>query len=148
MCKKRYHCAAFADDGGRPGLSLFEVVVACTLLTSVLSLSLSLLIREGRLLTAERNYRLALDEVSNQLDRLTGLPTNELPRALKRLTVSPFTAARLPGANLVGEMTPADIGHRVTLRLTYGEPHAQTVSMSSWSFSLRSGTGDQPTRGR
>ncbi len=83
----------------RCAVTSFEVLVAFTLLCSVLGLSTSLIIRHGRLLTAQREYRLATDEVCNQLDRLTGLPADDLPQAVKQLAVSPFTAARLPGAS-------------------------------------------------
>src|SRR5882672_4071612 len=90
----------------RCGSTSYEVLVAFTLLTTLLSLSLSSMVRHGRLLTSEQNYRLALDELSNQLDRLTALPGNELPLAVKELKLTPFTAERLSDAKLVGEIAP------------------------------------------
>lgn len=127
----------------RFGSTSYEVLVAFTLLTTLLSLSLSSLVRHGRLLTSEQNYRLALDELSNQLDRLTALRGNELSLAVKDLQLTPFTAERLSDVKLVGEVAPADIGQRVTLRLTSRDPNGLKVSMAGWVFRLRSLTGAQ-----
>ena len=76
---------------------LLEVIVALTLLVTVLSLSMSLIVRHGRLLIAQRHYRQALDELSNQMDRVTALPADDVPQTLKQLSLSEFAAARLHG---------------------------------------------------
>lgn len=117
-----------------PATSSLEVLVALTLLTSVLACSVPLVVRHGRLLAAHRDYRLALDELSNQLDRLTALPEDQLPAALNQLAPSPFAAERLPGAELRGQLEPADIGQRLVLRLSWDEPQrrAAPVSMAAW----------------
>jgi hypothetical protein len=127
----------------RCGSTSYEVLVAFTLLTTLLSLSLSSMVRHGRLLTSEQSYRLALDELSNQLDRLTALPSNELSQAVKELQLTPFTAQRLSDAKLVGEIAPTDIGQRVTLRLTSRDPNGLKVSMAGWMFLSRSLSGGQ-----
>ncbi len=127
----------------RCGSTSYEVLVAFALLTTLLSLSLSSMVRHGRLLTSEQNYRLALDELSNQLDRLTALPGNELSLAVKELQLTPFTAERLSDVKLVGEVAPADIGQRVILRLTSRDPNGLKVSMAGWVFHSRSLTGAQ-----
>ena len=88
-------------------------------------------------------YRLALDELSNQLDRLTSLPGDELSLAVKELQLTPFTAERLSDAKLVGEIAPTDVGQRVTLRLTSRDPNGLKVSMAGWMFHSRSLSGGQ-----
>jgi hypothetical protein len=98
----------------------------------VLSLSVSLIVRHGHLLVAQRHYRQALDELSNQLDRLTGQPADDIARIVKQLSVSPFAASRLSAAKLSAELKPADIGQRVTLHMTWNEAHEQSVSMTGW----------------
>src|SRR2546423_14987771 len=84
----------------RLATSTLEVLVSLTLLMSVLSVSLPLIVRHGHLLMVQQHYRLALDELSNQLDRLTGMPAADVPQALKQLSGSPFTAARLGAPHL------------------------------------------------
>ena len=87
-----------------------DLLVAFTLLVTVISVATPLVVRHGRLLKSHRNYRLALDELSNQLDRLTALPLDELPGAIEQLTPSPFLTERLPGARLSGELQPVESG--------------------------------------
>jgi hypothetical protein len=132
----------------RHGISSMEALIALMLLSSMLSVSLSLIVRHGRLLAAERNYRLALDELSNQLERLTALPASDLADAMKQLKMSPFTAERLPDAELVGELAAADNGQRVRLRITSNKPSEPAVSMSGWAFNARPSLSATNARGR
>ncbi len=81
---------------------------------------------------SQRHYRQALDELSNQMDRVTALPPSEVPQALQELKASEFVALRLPAAGLTGEATPTDIGQRIVLRLTWSERQEQTVAMAGW----------------
>jgi hypothetical protein len=121
----------------RLAVSALEVLVSLTLLTTVLSVSLPLIVRHGHLLKAQQHYRLALDELSNQLDRLTGIPAEDVPQALKQLTLSSFTAARLVGAKLTTELKPADIGQSVTVRLTWHDSQEQSATMTGWVLPSR-----------
>src|SRR3954465_14988192 len=90
----------------RRAASTLEVIVALTLLLSVLSLSVSLIMRHGHLLTAQRHYRQALDELSNQMDGRAALPADEVPQAVKQLSLSQFAAARLSAAKLSADLKP------------------------------------------
>jgi hypothetical protein len=116
------------------GTTSLEIVVALTLLCGLLSFSTSLLVTHGRLLTAQRHYRLALDEVSNQLERLAALPDDELASALDKLVPSAFAAARLPGAELSGRLDAIDRGRRLTLRLSWDEAERRKapVALAAW----------------
>jgi len=128
----------------RRGVTSLEVIVAFTLLSGVLAVSTTLVVRHGRLLAEQRDYRLALDEVSNQLDRLAALPEEELSEAMEQLSPSPFTASRLPGAKLSGELEAAEMGQRITLRLVWDEPQRDTapVSLAAWIFPQSDNRGD------
>jgi len=113
-------------------MSTLEVLVALTLLMSVMSFSLTLIVRHSRLLVAQRHYRIALDELSNQLDRLTALPGDKVPQAVNQLSLSSFATERLPAAKLTAELKPADIGQRVLLHLTWNESYEESASMAGW----------------
>lgn len=128
-----FHKPTFAR---RAGASNLEVLVAFSLLSTVLAVATPLVIRHNRLLTAHRDYQLALDEVSNQLERLSALPPGELPEAIEKLTPSEFAAGHLPGAQLTGELAAADPGQRLTLRLTWDEPQRKVapVTLAAWIF--------------
>ncbi len=129
---------------------MIELIVAFSLLATVLSLAASLVVRHDRLLTSHRHYRLALDELSNQLDRLTALSDTERTAALEQLSPSPFAQARLPGVELQYELRPLDIGERLTLRVLWDEPQrrAAPVSMAAWIHPAPRRSDDQATEDR
>ena len=118
----------------RRGSNSLEAIVSFTLLSSVLTFATPLVVKHSRLLVAQRDYRLALDEVSNHLERLSILPADELASALAQLKPSELVAAKLPGVELRGELDSADIGRRLTLRLSWdgaqGSP--ATISLATW----------------
>ena len=118
------------------GTSMLEVLVSLTLISTVISASTTLIVRNGRMLTSQRDYRLALDELSNQLDRITSLSQADRVKALEQLTPSGFTAERLPGAKLTGELSEAEPGQRLILRLQWNEPQREKapVAMAAWIF--------------
>jgi len=118
----------------RPGTSTLEVIVAFTLLSGVLAALAPLVVKHRRLLTAQRDYRLALDEISNHLERLTALPDGELSAALQQLKPSAFAATKLPGAELRGEVESIDFGQRLRLELMWDEPlrRGAPVSLAAW----------------
>ena len=118
----------------RRATTALEVVIAFTLLAATISLATPLVVAHNRLLMAQRHYRLALDELSNQIERLTGLPQAELPPAVESLAPSPFAAEHLPGAALRGQLAETDRGRRVTLEITWTEPNRQAapLRMTAW----------------
>lgn len=118
---------------------MLEVIVSLTLLMSVLSVALPLMFRHGHLLVAQRHYRQALDELSNQLDRLTSLSDADLDKALKQLSPSPFVVARLSNVKLRGASKPDDGARRVTLQLSWNDPREERVTMTGWVFPLKDG---------
>lgn len=118
----------------RSGSTALEAIVAFTLLSAALTFATPLVVQHSRLLKAQRDYRLGLDEVSNQIERLSLSPTDELSGALSQLTPSDLIAAKLPGAELRGKLDDSDIGRRLTLYLSWPAPQGgpTTVSLSTW----------------
>ena len=118
----------------RRGTTSLEVIVAFTLLSGVMAFAVPLVVAHGRLLKAQRNYRIALDELSNQLDRAGTLPAVELPAAIENLSPSAHAAQRLPGARLRGELAESQFGRRLTLEITWDEPnrHTAPIRLTGW----------------
>lgn len=116
------------------GASSLEVIVAFTLLSSVLALAAPLIVAHNRLLVVQRHYRVALAEISNQMERLSLLSATELPAAVEKLTPSEFAQERLPGAMLRGELSESSLGQRVSLELTWDETNRQAapVRLTTW----------------
>jgi hypothetical protein len=130
----------------RRGTGMLDLFVSFTLLVTLISVATPLVVRHGRLLKSHRDYRLALDELSNQMERLAGLNADQLPRAVKQLTPSAFVAERLSGAELMGELEPADLGSRITLKLTWNETgrHNAPVTLAAWVIPAPRQPGSEP----
>jgi hypothetical protein len=122
----------------RRGTSSIDLLVSFTLLMALMTVSTPLAVQHGRLLKSQRNYRLALDELSNQMDRLTALPMDELGRAMEQLSPSQFLAERLSGVKLSGEQQPGEPGTRITLKLSWNdmERHRAPVTLTGWAIPL------------
>ena len=131
------------SEDRRRGISSVEIIVAFTLLSGVLAASASLMVKHGRQLQAQRHYRLGLDELSNQIERISALPGDERQQAVENLEPSEFAVQHLPGAKLNGELQPADVGQRLVLRLTWDEPQRQEapLTLAAWIFP---DTADRP----
>jgi hypothetical protein len=106
----------------RRGLTLTEILVSGTLLVTALATVLPVTVRNQRLQTQALHYRVALDELSNQLDRLTTLSPTDVPAALDTLTLSKQIDGRLPAAELGGEFLQDEHGPRILLRLRWRIP--------------------------
>jgi hypothetical protein len=109
--------------------------VTFALLVTAMSLSVPLIGQHGRVLRSQRNYRLALDEVANQLENLTSQSPDSLPNAIQGLAPADFTRQRLRRAKLEGELYPAEFGTRILLKLSWVESNQQvmTVALAGWA---------------
>jgi hypothetical protein len=137
-----------ANTVWRRGTNSFEVIVSFTLLSSVLAFATPLVVRHSRLLAGQRHYRLALDELSNQVERLSALPADQVSAAVENLAPSEFAAKHLPGAELHGELAEAEPGQRLTLHLTWDEPQRKSapLRLTTWIGSESSGADSLPAR--
>ncbi len=110
-----------------------DLVVAATLLVGIMSFVAPLAVRSGRLWQDSRHYRLALDELSNQLERLTSLNENERDAALTELSVSPQVRARLPNPVLEAHAIDDTDGARLVLQLQWDRVGpAKPVTLVAW----------------
>jgi hypothetical protein len=109
-------------------------MVSFSLLTAVLGAALPLVVRHGRILSSARQYRIALDELSNQAERISTLGDDDAAEQIDALKPSDFALERLPGAELSTQLAADSNGQRVTLSLTWDEPgrHAARVSLVAW----------------
>ena len=134
MFPSNTHCERNRVGQGRRATTVLEVMVSLSMLMAALTVSLPLVLHHGRLLIEQRNYRLALDEVSNHLDRLSATSSDELPLAIQHLVVSPFTAEKLRDATLTSELKPADAGQQLVVTLTWKSLGEQKVTLAAWLF--------------
>lgn len=121
-------------QASRRAATILEAMISFTLLSTVLAFAAPLIVKHQRLLTAQRDYRLALDEVSNQLERLSAVPDSELSAALEQLHPSEFISEKLYGVKLDSRIDSVDVGRRLTVRLSWGasDLYASTVALAAW----------------
>lgn len=106
----------------RLGLSLIELVAAGTLVISGLTIIGKLSVASGRVWQQTRHEQVALEELSNQLERLLALPPPQRVEAISQLAPSAFAADMLPGANItVRQVEDAD-GERLELQIDWDRP--------------------------
>lgn len=103
----------------RRGLTLTEVVVAATLVVSMIGLVAPLTVRFGRVWQSTRQYRLAFNELANQMELLTSQGVSGCDAALATLKPSTSTAKSLPDARLEGELVRDQDGTRLILSLDW-----------------------------
>jgi hypothetical protein len=128
--------AAYTNSRLRRGTTIAEFVVACTLLVSLMLIVVPSAFRIGRLQQAIRQDRIAMDEVTNQLERLTQLPLDQLKQELDTLTPSEFAASRLPGPELSGTLQDSDAGYRLAVELSWNrlEEREASLTMATWIY--------------
>ncbi|NOY41098.1 MAG: type II secretion system protein [Planctomycetes bacterium] len=109
----------FRRSTRRCGFTVTELVVAASLLVVVMSVVASLTVRSGRLWQDSRHYRLAIDELSNQLERLTSLDETRLAMAIAELSPSQQVRDALPNPVLSAETLADEDGTRLLLHLAW-----------------------------
>lgn len=120
----------------RRGTTIIEFVVAFSLLGSLILLVAPSVIRIGRLHQITRHERIAMDEVSNQLDRLTQLPPIQIRQQLDSLIASDFAATGLPNPRLSGTLQDSEDGYRLALEISWDSPGRSVtpLKMATWIY--------------
>ena len=110
-----------------------ECIVAASILSVAIGTVTTAVFRIGRLWTDSGHYRIALQEVSNQLESLTQLPLEQIQPALDSLAVSATVSRSLVDAKLSGELFQDQFGDRVKLELSWRDGRSsRPIRISAW----------------
>ena len=127
----------------RLGVSATEVIVAATLLLSMIGLVVPMSIRSGKILRDARHYQMAMNELSNQFDYLSSLSDAQRDTALMQLQVSDQARQSLTNASLDASQSTTEDGVRLTLSLNWDRGvDAKPVQLTGW---LSSSIADSTT---
>ncbi len=119
--------------GQRRGLLMTELIVAAILLITALSLLVSLSFRTGKLWQDTQHYTLAVNELTNQLERLTAFDAAEIDEQLADLWPSESVQLALPNPRLSAAKLVDEFGTRIKLEITWDRPgHAKPVALTAW----------------
>ena len=115
----------------RRGATLFELMVAATLLVSGVGVAAPLTVRCGRLWQQTRHQQIALDELSNQMESLIDLPVDELKTQLENVKVSEIVNTLLADAVLTAEIVDSENESYLRLSINWkrvGSPEPLTLT--------------------
>ncbi len=127
------HRLAHHQRSRRSGLTVVELLVSATLLIALISVVVPLSVRVGRLWQEARTYRLALNELNNQLEDLTVLSDSARTQALADWKPDESLSIALPDARLTGEVLDDEDGKRLRLSLDWRRPvQSQPLSLVGW----------------
>jgi type II secretory pathway pseudopilin PulG len=118
------------------GTTIIEIVVACTVLGSLMLFIGPATVRHGRLQRLLRQERIAMDEISNQLDRLTRLRLDQIQQELAKLAPSEFARTGLPNPRLSGTLQGSEEGYRLALEISWNTPGRYVVplTIATWVY--------------
>ena len=132
----------------RSGSMLTELLVAMGLLSSLVAAAVPMSMKLLRVRQIHQQQLVAVEELSNQLERLSQHSAKELPMLASSINLPSYLEDQLLGASLSIELVPVDgdrfaktdnaDGHRLTLTLTWtdrlGNPPTE-LSLSAWHYS-------------
>jgi len=108
-------------------------MVAAGLLLVILSVVGQVTVRSGRVQQQTRRQHIAMQELSNQLDRLTMLPASQLDEAIAELAPSPLAQQSLSDVEITAKRIEGAEGSRLLVRLTWQRiGKAATLSLVGW----------------
>ena len=118
------------------GTTLVEVLVSFSLLATMVTLLTTTAVHHSRLRQTLRHERLAMDELSNQLELLSVLPDAEFSAAVAQLQPSDVVRASLPGVELKADIVELDDGTRMTLQIAWDSFGRRTnpLRLTAWRF--------------
>ena len=117
----------------RRGAMVMEMVVSCAVLITIMTFVTTLCFQVNRLWRSSGHHRVAMSELSNQLDRLTLMSVDEVKEEFESLEASELCSRTLQDPVLSGEVVDDQLGQRIILslnwrRLNPGKP----VELSGW----------------
>ncbi len=117
----------------RRGVTMIELVVAAVVMVVVMSLVTTLCFRISCVWQDTGHRRVAVAELSNQLDRLTQMSPQQVRDALGTLKPSELSKRTLRDLQLAGELFQSEIGHRIHLQLNWSRRHpGRPVELVGW----------------
>ena len=118
----------------RRGVSLVEILVSGVMLMTVMSIVGTVRFRLNGVWRDIRHQQIGVGELSNQLDRLTAMPIEQLRSQIESLEPSAPCRRVLRQATLTGDLVAdQNLGQRLTLKLDWDRGvRGKPVELSGW----------------
>jgi len=120
---------------------MLEVMAALAVLVAALAAITPLFVRHTRLVAETRRERIALEELTNQAERLAAVPAGDLDGHLAALALSPLATDCLPEPRLTATRGSSPLGEQVTLRLAWSSPgrDEKPLTLVAWLAPAKQG---------
>lgn len=117
----------------RRGLTFIELIAACAVMVVVMSFVTTLCFQISNVWKDIGYQRVALAELSNQLDRLTRLNGEELESEIQVLEPSELAGRSLREPTITGDLVQTELGTQIRLRLNWTrQDSGKAVELSAW----------------
>ena len=103
----------------RNGLTSMELLVSMTILLATVSIITTLIFNCGMIWKDVSQRRVAVRELSSQLEELTLLDQDSVEEKIDKLEISAICIERLPDAKLTGVLSEDNLGVRIQLSLSW-----------------------------
>lgn len=117
----------------RSGVTITEVIVSAVLMMAIMSLVGTVCHRVNLIWFDVNHHRVAVSELSNQLEELTAMTLDQAAVAVKSMEPSELCRRALTSPQLSGEISEDQLGARVVLKINWTRPNvANPIEMSGW----------------
>lgn len=117
----------------RPGTTIVECVVAAGVLMVAMGTVTTMAFRVSRVWMQTGHQRIAMDELSNQLERIIDAEPNKIDQMIDGIEPSEVAMTSLDEPELSATRVRDELGDRVTLQLQWRSPHpVAPVELTGW----------------
>lgn len=126
------HRRSYQRTSRRNGALKIEAMVACVVLIVGMNIASKGIYRINHLWNDTHRYQFAINELSNQMEVITRLTTEQATDAIESLVPSKECIEVLGDPQLKGEIREDELGTRVTLKLSWLKTHPKPPELSGW----------------
>ena len=117
--RKRLSLTQVSTRPDRRGLTAMELLVSTAILLATVTVITTLIFKCGMIWKDVSQRRVAVRELSSQLEELTLLDEDSVKEKIKQLELSAVCNQRLPEAKLTGVISEDNLGVRIQLSLNW-----------------------------
>ena len=135
----------------RSGVSSIEFLVSFSVMATVMTCATTMTLNINRVWRDIEHHRLAVCELSNQLEELTLLTGDNLTERITEIRPSDFCKQGLNEPRISAEISSDNLGQRIDLELVWKhQPVERKVRLSGWAIQQhgsmveKTGQGEQP----
>ena len=120
---------------GRRGFTTMEILVSVVIICATATVVTSLLFKCGMVWRDVSQYRVAVHELSAQLEELTLMEADSVAERIEQLKPSAICSQRLPNTQLTGALVEDNLGVRIELSINWKRVvESKPVVLCGWSI--------------